>query len=70
MVTIDNLWTNQVIVYFYSMSRSIHITKKNFRGLTKNEIDEQSQDPNSELTEWAKKSGIKKQVKKLRKVKK
>jgi hypothetical protein len=52
------------------MSRSIHITKKNFRGLAKNEIDEQAQDPNSELTEWAKKSGIKKRVKKLRQAKK
>ena len=51
------------------MSRSIHVTKRNFKGLTKKELDEQAKDPNSELTEWAKKSGIKKQVKKTRKEK-
>jgi hypothetical protein len=49
------------------MSKSIHITKKNFKGLTKTEIDEQAQDPNSELSEWARKSSIKKDVKKKRK---
>jgi len=49
------------------MSKSIHITKKNFKGLTKAELDEQAQDPNSELTEWARKSAIKKDVKKNRK---
>jgi TfoX/Sxy family transcriptional regulator of competence genes len=49
------------------MSKSIHITKKNFKGLTKAELDEQAQDPNSELTEWARKSAIKKEIKKNRK---
>ena len=46
------------------MSKSIHITIKNFRGLTKKEIDEQSVDPNSELAQWAKKKGIKRAAKK------
>ena len=49
------------------MSRSIHITKKNFKGLTKKELDEQAEDPNSELREWARKSELKKEVKKKRK---
>lgn len=51
------------------MSRSIHITIKNFRGLTKRELLEQKEDPNSELAQWAKKSGIKEQVKKGRRKK-
>lgn len=42
------------------MSRSIHITSKNFRGLTKREIDEQYVDPTSELNQWADKLHIKK----------
>jgi hypothetical protein len=45
------------------MSKSIYITKKNFTGLTKAELVEQSQDPNSKLTEWARKSAIKKEIK-------
>ena len=49
------------------MSKSIHITKKNFKGLTKAELHEQSLDPNSELTEWVKKSALKKEIKKKRK---
>jgi transposase-like protein len=49
------------------MARSIHTTfKKNIKGLTKAEIIEQYNDPNSEIAELAKKSGIKKQVKKTR----
>lgn len=42
------------------MSRSIHITVKNFRGLTKSELEEQYTDKNSDLNLWAKKIGIKK----------
>jgi hypothetical protein len=50
------------------MSRSIHTTyKKNIRGLTKGELIEQFNDPNSDLAALAKKSGIKDQVKKSRK---
>ena len=52
------------------MSKSIHITKKNFKGLTKSELDEQSEDPNSELRQWARKSLLKKEVVKKRKNKK
>ena len=49
------------------MSRSIHTTYKNVKGLTKNELDEQLVDPDSDLTKLAKKSRIKKQVRKVRK---
>lgn len=52
------------------MSRSIHITRKNFKGLTKSEIDEQANDPNSELRKWGKKSNLKETIKKERKIKK
>ena len=52
------------------MSKSIHITKKNFKGLTKDELDEQAKDPNSELREWVRKSELKKDVIKNRKNKK
>ena len=48
------------------MSRSIHTTYKNVKGLTKNELIEQYNDPNSDLAALAKKSGIKKTVKKAR----
>ena len=53
-----------------NMSKSIHITMKDFKGLTKNEIDEQFSDPNSDLVAFAKKRIIKKNVKKERKQKK
>jgi hypothetical protein len=49
------------------MSRSIHITIKNFKGLTVKELDEQANDPTSELNQWSVKSTIKKEVKKTRK---
>jgi len=49
------------------MSRSIHITSKNFRGLTNSEIDEQYVDPTSELNQWADKLHIKKTRVKSRK---
>jgi len=49
------------------MSRSIHITRKNFKGLTVEELDEQANDPTTELEQWSIKSTIKKEVKKTRK---
>ena len=49
------------------MSDSYHVTIKNFRGLSKNELFEQSDDPNSELAQWAKKRKIKRETKKARK---
>ncbi len=52
------------------MSKSIHVTNNDFKGLTKAQIDEQSIDPNSNLALWSKKSMIKKGVKKKRKVNK
>ena len=52
------------------MSKSIHTTYKNLKGLTKAEIDEQYEDPHSDLAELAKKLSIKKEVLKSRKRKK
>jgi hypothetical protein len=52
------------------MSKSIHITIKNFKGLTKKQLAEQFIDPDSDLAKWGKKSGIKSKVKKSRKQKK
>jgi len=49
------------------MSRSIHITRKNFKGLTKIELDKQFEDPDSELREWARKKELKKEIKRNRK---
>jgi len=47
------------------MSRSIHTTfKKNIGRLSKGELIEQFNDPNSDLAELAKKSGFKKTSKK------
>lgn len=49
------------------MSRSIHKTFKDVRGLTKNQLNEQYNDPDSDLAVLASKISIKKQVKKNRK---
>ena len=49
------------------MSKNIHITRKNFKALTKAGLHKQTQDPNSELNEWARKNTLKKEVKKNRK---
>ena len=52
------------------MSRSIHTTYRDLKGLTKKEIDEQFNDPNSDLAALAEKSAIKKKILKERKQKK
>ena len=52
------------------MSKSIHLTIKDFKGLTKEEIDEQAFEPNSDLNKWSEKSKIKKKIKLERKRKK
>lgn len=44
------------------MSKSIHTTIKDLKGLTKSEIDQQLDNPDSDLAALAKKSSIKKQV--------
>ena len=49
------------------MSRSIHKTLKDLKGLTKSEINEQVTDPDSDLRQLHKKSMIKKEVKAKRK---
>lgn len=48
------------------MSRSIHVTRKNFRGLNRKQFDEQLNDSDSELHQWATKKGIKEDVRELR----
>jgi hypothetical protein len=52
------------------MSRSIHTTRKDVKGLTKKQVDEQLADPNSDLRVLARKSLLKETVKKNRKNKK
>lgn len=42
------------------MSRSIHITRRNFKGLNQSEINQQINDPDSDLEQWSKKFKIKK----------
>jgi len=51
------------------MSRSIHLTRKSVKGLSKKEVDEQANDPNSDLRQLARKSILKESVKKARKKK-
>ncbi|GAA4334241.1 hypothetical protein GCM10023184_28100 [Flaviaesturariibacter amylovorans] len=50
------------------MSRSIHIAKRNFQGLSKKELDEQATDPYSELSQWARKSETKKTARAFRRI--
>ena len=52
------------------MSRSIHTTRKDVKGLTNKEVAEQLIDPSSDLRTLAKKSLLKESVKKERKNKK
>ena len=52
------------------MSRSIHTTHNDLKGLTKKELDEQFSDPNSDLAALAKKMTLKKKVLKERNQKK
>ncbi len=51
------------------MSDSYHVTIRDFRGCTKRELEEMSTDPNSILSEWSKKSAVKKSIKESRKEK-
>lgn len=52
------------------MSKSIHTTYKDLKHLTKKELAEQFDDPNSDLAALAKKSSLKKKILKDRKQKK
>jgi hypothetical protein len=54
---------------FSAMSKSIHVTSKNFKGMSKLEIDEQATDPDSDLNQWGKKSAIKQKIKQERSAK-
>ena len=49
------------------MSKSIHTTYKDVKGLTKKELEEQSKDPESDLAKLGHKSFVKKEVKTTRK---
>lgn len=51
------------------MSKSIHVTLKNLRGLSRSEINEQVIDSNSDLAQLRKKAAIKKVVISERKIK-
>ncbi len=48
------------------MSRSIHVTHKNVKGLSKKELDEQSADPDSDLRLLGRKSELKERIKRSR----
>lgn len=52
------------------MSRSIHTTYKDLKGVTKSELDEMSNEPDSILNELADKRTLKKKAKKERKLEK
>jgi hypothetical protein len=52
------------------MSKSYHTTIKDFKGKTNKELDEMAKDPDSKISEWAKKSRVKKEVLNERKNKK
>ena len=52
------------------MSKSFHVTRKDFRKLSKREIDEMEKDPNSLLNQWADKLSTKKEVIRKRKIQK
>jgi len=49
------------------MSRSYHVTAKDFKKLTKKELEDMALDPKSKLNEWATKSSVKKTTAKQRK---
>lgn len=49
------------------MSRSIHVTYKNIKQLSKKDIDEEAKDPDSLFRQWAKKLSIKDTVPRQRK---
>jgi hypothetical protein len=49
------------------MSKSIHTTYKDVKGLTKKELEEQFNDPESDLTKLGQKASIKNEVKATRK---
>jgi hypothetical protein len=50
------------------MSRSYHVTYKDFKLLSKKGIDEEIRDPNSLFRQWAKKLSIKNSIPKLRRL--
>ena len=52
------------------MSRSIHTTYKDLKGVTKSELEDMANDSDSPLNDLAEKRAIKKKVKKERKLKK
>jgi len=52
------------------MSRSIHTTYKDLKGLTKSELEDMTNDSDSVLNDLAEKRAIKKKVKRDRKLKK
>ena len=49
------------------MSKSYHVTGKDFKGLTQKEIDEMAEDKDSLLHEYAEKSKVKREAKKSHK---
>lgn len=49
------------------MSDSYHVTIKDFRWCSKRELNEQAKDDESEMSQWAVKRSVKREVKRVRK---
>lgn len=49
------------------MSDSYHVTIKNFRRCSKLELNKQAKDDKSDLSQWAEKRSVKREVKRVRK---
>ena len=49
------------------MSDSYHVTIKNFRGCSKLDLEEQSNDPESDMSKWAEKRRVKREMRESRK---
>ena len=49
------------------MSDSYHVTIKNFRNCSKLELSEQAQDSESDMSHWAEKRSVKREIKRARK---
>lgn len=48
------------------MSKSYHVTRKDLKGKTKQELDAMANDPDSILHKWAEKRGVKRAVRRQR----
>jgi hypothetical protein len=66
MLSVIALRYRTCILRLNEMSDSYHVTIKNFRGCSKRDLAEQSNDPESDLSQWAEKRKVKREIKKSR----